>query len=219
MARDNLGLVHVYTGKGKGKTTFSIGIALRALGSGMKVAVVQFMKGGGYTGEFVAANNFFPDNQFSFSQFGKGCVREDLQLKLGDSSNSADAAAGKCKKGDFVRESKECGDCRWCFTYEKEIDRENVRQGLNHAKKLIESGNWDIVILDEINCAAAEGIVEPSEVLELVKIAQKSKKVELILTGRNAPQEFIEAADLVSEMREIKHPWQKGISARKGIEY
>jgi len=214
MARDNLGLVHVYTGKGKGKTTFSIGIALRALGSGMRVAVVQFMKGGGYTGEFVAANNFFPDNQFSFSQFGKGCVREDLQLKLGDS-----AVANKCKKGDFVREAKDCGDCRWCFTYEKEIERENVRQGLSHAKKLIESGNWDLVVLDEINCAVAEGIVEPSEVLELAKLIQKSKKIELIFTGRNAPQEFIDAADLVSEMREIKHPWNKGISARKGIEY
>jgi len=225
MARENLGLVHVYTGKGKGKTTFSLGIALRALGSGMKVAVVQFMKGGGYTGEFVAANNFFPDSQFSFSQFGKGCVREDLQLKLGeangagDGSNDSAAAASKCKKGNFVRNSAECGDCRWCFTYEKEIERENVRQGLAHARKLIDSGNWDLVVLDEINCAVAEGIVEASEVLELARIAQKSKKVELILTGRNAPQEFIEFADLVTDMNEIKHPWQKGISARKGIEY
>jgi cob(I)alamin adenosyltransferase len=214
ITRDNLGLVQVYTGKGKGKTTFSLGIALRALGSGMKVAVVQFMKGGGYTGEFVAANNFFPDYQFSFSQFGKGCVNEDLQLKLGEAT-----VAGKCKKGDFIRESKDCGDCRWCFTYEKEIERENVRAGLGHAKKLLESGNWDIVVLDEINCAVAEGIVEASEVLELAKIVKKSKKVELILTGRNAPQEFIDFADLVTDMNEVKHPWQKGIAARKGIEY
>ena len=215
MAKSNLGLVHVYTGKGKGKTSFALGIALRALGSGLKVAVVQFMKGGGYTGEFVAANNFFPPAQFSFSQFGKGCVREDLQLKLDSLGNGS--AKKFCKKGDFVRDSKECGECRWCFSYEEEVEKGQVREGLAYAKKLLDSGNWDLVILDEINCAVAEGIVDAADVVELAKGMPKG--VELVLTGRNAPKELVELADLVTEMNEIKHPWQKGIGARKGIEY
>ncbi|GAG05892.1 unnamed protein product, partial [marine sediment metagenome] len=178
---------------------------------GLKVAIVQFMKGGEYTGEFKAAKNFFPASQFSFVQFGKGCVKESLQLKLNGSEKNV------CKKGDFIRDVKACGDCRWCFTYEQELEKEQVREGIKHAKQILGSGEWDLVILDEINCAASQGIVPVSAVVELVK--KKPKNIELVLTGRNAPEELLEIADLITEMREIKHPWKKGISARKGIEY
>jgi cob(I)alamin adenosyltransferase len=170
------GLVQVYTGNGKGKTTAAFGLALRAVGRGLKVYVIQFIKGGFDYGELYVVDKL-----------------PNLKLK----------AFGR---GKFVTE-KPAG---------KE-DVELAEEALTLAEEVVKSGEYDIVILDEINVALNLKLIKTEKVLELIK--NKPKHVELILTGRYAPNEIIEAADLVTEMKEVKHPYNKGIQARKGIEY
>ena len=206
MPRSKLGLVHVYTGEGKGKTTMSMGIALRAIGQNLKVCIVQFLKGGAYTGEFLAASNYLPN--FHFKQFGKPCIKEKKQLKLNSFPNGL--------KVDFIREDIDCGDCRFCFLADKE-EKLLARKAIEHADEITRTGDYDIIILDEINNAAHKGLIGVDEVLKIIN--NKYENTELILTGRNAPKEFIERADLVTYMQEIKHYFNKGIKARRGIEY
>ena len=170
------GLVQVYTGNGKGKTSAAFGLALRAIGRGLKVYVVQFIKGGFDYGELYVVDKL-----------------PNLKLK----------AFGR---GRFVTE--------------KPPSKEDVRlseEALALAEQVVKSGGYDIVILDEINVALNLKLINLDEVLELIE--NKPKHVELILTGRYAPEEIIEAADLVTEMKEVKHPFNKGYQARKGIEY
>ncbi len=163
----------MYTGKGKGKTSAALGLAVRALGRNLKVCIVQFMKGL-ETGELL----FFRGvKNIEIRQFGSG---------------------------KFVSR----GDKK---------EREIALAGLEYAKSQMLSGKFDILILDEINVAITMEILEVSEVIKLIEL--KPENVELILTGRDAPQEIIEIADLVTEMREIKHYFSKGVEARKGIEY
>ena len=170
------GLVQVYTGNGNGKTTAAFGLALRAAGRGLKVYIIQFIKGGFDYGELYVVDNL-----------------PNLTLK----------AFGR---GKFVTE-KPAG---------KE-DVELAEEALALAEEVVKSGEYDIVILDEINVALNLKLIKIEKVLELIK--NKPKHVELILTGRYAPNEIIEAADLVTEMKEVKHPFNKGYQARKGIEY
>ena len=170
------GLVHVYTGNGKGKTSAAFGLALRAIGRGLKVYVIQFIKGGFDYGE-LHASRYLPN----------------LELK----------AFGR---GRFIAE-----------TPPAKADVELARDALELAKKVVNGGEYDIVILDEVNVALNLGLIGVEEVIQLIK--NKPKGVELILTGRNAPQEIIELADLVTEMKEIKHPASKGVPPRMGIEY
>ena len=170
------GLVQVYTGNGKGKTTAAFGLALRAIGRGLKVYIIQFIKGGFDYGELYVVDKL-----------------PNLTLK----------AFGR---GKFVTE-KPAG---------KE-DVELAEEALALAEEVVKSGEYDIVILDEINVALNLKLIKTGRVLELIK--DKPKHVELILTGRYAPNEIIEAADLVTEMKEVKHPFNRGYEARKGIEY
>jgi cob(I)alamin adenosyltransferase len=170
------GLVQVYTGNGKGKTTAAFGLALRAVGRGLKVYVIQFIKGGFDYGELYVVDKL-----------------PNLELK----------AFGRGK-----------------FITEKPAGKEDVKlaeEALALAEAVVRSGKYDIVILDEINVALHLGLIKTEKVLELMK--NRPKHVELILTGRYAPNEIIEVADLVTEMREVKHPFNKGYQARKGIEY
>jgi len=193
--RNELGMIHVYTGNGKGKTTASLGLALRAIGHGFNVCVVQFMKGGRYFGELAAAENLLKNN-IQFAQFGQACPY-----------------AERIKKGTM-----KCGRCRSCFmTYEEEI--EQAKKALDYAKKILQSKKYDVVILDEINLAMSRGHIPVDDVLKL--IMTKHPGTELILTGRNAPSEIIAAADYVTEMKEIKHPFNKKrkITGRRGVEY
>jgi cob(I)alamin adenosyltransferase len=170
------GLVQVYTGDGKGKTSAAFGAALRAIGRGLKVYIIQFIKGG--------------------FDYGELYIVEKLpNLKL--------AAFGR---GKFVIEVSP-----------HEEDVRLAREAFELAKEVIKSGEYDMVILDEINVALNLKLVNIDETLQLIK--NKPKHVELILTGRYAPRQLIEVADLVTEMKEIKHPFMQGLKPRKGIEY
>lgn len=170
------GLVQVYTGDGKGKTTAAFGLALRALGRGLKVYVIQFIKGGFDYGELYVVGKL---PNLTLKTFGRGK-----------------------------------------FVTKKPAEKEDVKlaeEALTLAEKVVKGGEYDIVVLDEINVALDLKLIKTERVVELVK--SKPKHVELVLTGRYAPKEIIEIADLVTEMKEIKHPFNKGQHARKGIEY
>jgi cob(I)alamin adenosyltransferase len=172
---DSFGLIQVYTGDGKGKTTAAIGQAIRAVGQGARVVMIQFMKGREY-GEIRAVENV--DN-FEIHQFGRD--------EFVDKANPA----------------------------QRDIDY--AHKGLEKAQEILEDGGCDLLILDEINVAVDFNLIGIEDVLEL--IVHKPRHLELILTGRNAPQEFERVAHLVTEMKEIKHPYQQGIEMRKGIDY
>ena len=207
MAKKKLGLVQVYTGEGKGKTTLALGIALRAIGQNCRVRIIQFLKGGAYTGEFLAFKNFLP--QLNITQFGKPCVKEKQQLKLTGWGNGS-------AEPDFIREDVECGDCRECFLADNE-EKVLTFEAFQQAKEATSSGEYDLVILDEINYAINKGLLDVQEVIDLIK--EKDSHTELVLTGRSARQEILDLADLVTRMDEVKHPFQKGIPARRAIEY
>ena len=170
------GLVQVYTGDGKGKTTAALGLALRAAGQGFSVHIVQFMKGWRTSGELKALE-WLPS--ISICRFGRA---------------------------EFVHPQG--------ITSE---DREMAREALAHSQEAIRSGRYDLVILDEINVALAWKLVDLQAVLDLIKT--KPEGLELVLTGRSAPQEVIEVADLVTEMREVKHPYHQGLASRRGIDF
>ena len=194
------GLVEVYTGTGKGKTTSSLGLALRAVGHNLNVYMIQFLKSGD-TGELFSVQRYIPN--ITIAQFGVEAIKEK-QLKIFELTKEK-------KTKNVLRE-----DEVYRFPPDEE-EREAARQGFEHAKKIVSSGRYNIVILDEINCVMSKGLLDVKDVLELMK--SKPENVELILTGRDAPNEIIEAADLVSEIKRVKHPYDKGILARKGIEY
>jgi len=193
---NELGLIHVYTGNGKGKTTSSLGLALRAIGHGYKVCMIQFMKGGRYFGELIAAEKILK-NKLEIAQFGQACPYVE-EIKNG---------------------KKKCGKCRACFLpFQEEV--EQAEKALNYARKILKSKKYDVVILDEINVALSRNQLSTKDVLELM--LSKPKETELILTGRGAPPEIIDAADYVTEMKEVKHPFNKKykkITGRRGVEY
>ena len=201
MSANRLGLIHVYTGNGKGKTTTGMGMALRASGQNIKVYVLQFLKGGSYTGEFIAASNFIPN--ITFKQFGKACIKEKKQMKLDGTVQ-------------YLREDEDCGDCRYCFLSDQE-EQLLAQQAFEHAKEIIQSNKYGLIFLDEINVAISKGLISVDEVITMIN--NRPEKTELILTGRNAPKEIQDLADYYTEIHEVKHPMYKGIYARRGIEY
>ena len=178
------GLVILYTGNGKGKTTAALGLALRALGHGWRVLVLQFFKGDWPVvfGEVEMGRRLAP--QFEVLQLGKGFVQH-----MGDRKPFAEHQAA-------------------------------ARDALAVARERIRSGAYDVVILDEIIYAmdyAGVQLVSLDEVLGLIEA--KPPALHLVLTGRNAPQALVDRADLVTEMTEIKHPWQRKIPAQQGVDY
>jgi len=177
MKETGTGLVQVYTGDGKGKTTAALGLALRACGQGLKSYMIQFMKGEIYYGELGAAKEL-PDDCLTITQMGRP---------------------------DFVsRDNPE------------PIDVELAQKALELAREVIGAGLHDIVILDEVNVAMDFGLISTRDVLELIDT--KPSGIELILTGRYAPRSIIDRADLVTEMKQIKHHYERGVPARVGIE-
>lgn len=191
------GLIHIYTGAGKGKTSASLGMALRQAGHNRKVCIIQFMKGATYLGELIAINRFLGKN-IEIYQFGRDCTR-------------ADKVRDAIRVGSMV-----CGSCRDCFSPFEE-EQELTEKAMKFAAKMVSSGKYHLVVLDEILNSLRKGMVNNSDVLKLM--LSKAKKTELILTGRGAPEEIIVAADYVTEMQEIKHPMYKGIPGRIGVEY
>lgn len=173
--REMLGLVHVYTGNGKGKTTAALGLALRAMGNDLQVAMVQFMKCDQYYGEYEIAKSL---PNFTLLPMGRDCLVHE----------------GKAKQEDY----------------------DAAEAALRKAEELIQSGKYDLVILDEANVTIFMGLIKVQDVVKVVK--ERPPRVEVVLTGRYAPPEIIELADLVTEMRLIKHPFDKGVPAREGIE-
>ena len=180
------GLIQVYVGDGKGKTTAAWGQALRAAGRGLRVCVVMFLKGDPDLGEVSAAATLAP--QITVRQFG--------------ASRKRMAARG--------------GGAWWQTAYADE-DRRMAKEGLEFARTAMISGDYDLMILDEANVAMSEGLLDVAEVLKAIR--ERPAHVEIILTGRNAPQEIVDAADLVTEMRAVKHPFGRGTPARPGIEW
>jgi cob(I)alamin adenosyltransferase len=170
------GLIQVYTGNGKGKTTAALGLALRAIGHGMKVLMVQFMKGNIQCGEMESAKRL--SSHLTIKQVG----RETFISKTNPDPK----------------------------------DLQLAQEGFSMAKKAILNKEYDIVILDEINLAVDYGLISMAEILHLID--SKPKEVELILTGRNVKREILERADLVTEMVDRKHYYDKGVPAREGIE-
>ncbi|MCH8003042.1 MAG: cob(I)yrinic acid a,c-diamide adenosyltransferase [Nanoarchaeota archaeon] len=189
-SKEHLGLVHVVTGDGKGKTTSSLGLAVRALGSNLRVCMIQFLKSG-TTGELYTIKKHLPGMEIE--QFGVDAVKE-RQQKL-------DAFRDKGSKFVFNPDEQE---------------KEAAILGFQHAKKIINSKEYELVILDEINVVLDKSLIPIKDVLDLM---ENHGKVELYFTGRDAPQELMDKADYVNIIKGVKHPWQKGIKARKGIEY
>lgn len=170
------GCVQIYTGSGKGKTTAALGQALRMLGHGKKVFMVNFMK----------------------------------------TNESGEMAAIKEKLTDFHTASFGLRGCKSPERFGEE-DKEQAKKGLERAREAIRSEAYDMVILDEACVAAHFGLIRNEDLIGLIE--EKPEMVEIVLTGRNASQDLIERADLVSEIREVKHPYKKGLSERQGIEY
>ena len=146
MSPKRLGMIHIYTGEGKGKTTAAMGLALRAIGQGFKVYIVQFLKGGAYTGEFISLKNFLPSEKSGITQYGKKCIKELKQFKLIGIEKGFD----ECKYFDFIRDDINCGQCRKCFVVD-DMQRKLSREAFKHANQVISSGKYDMVVLDEIN--------------------------------------------------------------------
>ena len=167
------GMVHVYTGTGKGKTTSALGLAIRAVGAGMKVYIGQFVKGMKYS----ELNCLEKIDNIEVKQYGLDC---------------------------FIHEEP------------SEEDIASARQGLEEMKNILQSGDYNLVILDEANIATYYNLFSVDELIEAID--SKAKDVEVVITGRKADDKIIDYADLVTEMKEIKHYYQNGITARKGIE-
>lgn len=171
-----MGMVQVYTGNGKGKTTAALGLAVRAVGHRMRVKMIQFLKGWDFYGEIRGVQGL---DGFELVRTGTP---------------------------DYVPKGKA-----------REVDFSEARRGLELAREALSSGSYHLVILDEINVAVDYGLLDVQEVLEVIR--NRHEDTEVVLTGRYAPEEFIQEADLVTEMREVKHPYQRGVKAREGIEY
>jgi cob(I)alamin adenosyltransferase len=175
-AQDEKGLLVVHTGAGKGKTTAALGMALRCLGHGMKVAIVQFIKGAIDTAEERILRGF--GDQVVFLRMGEGYTWE---------------------------------------TQNRERDKAVAQEAWTEVEKFLQDPTFGMVVLDELNIAIHHEYVSLAQVLKAV--AQRPPMLHVVITGRGAKPELIEAADLVSEMKMIKHPFRKGIKAQKGVEF
>ena len=188
----NKGLVQIYYGHGKGKTTAAWGQAMRMAGHRLSCLVVQFLKGGLYSGELWAAERLAP--YLEVIQAGRGCPY-----------------AGPIKAGIW-----ECTGCGSCFQEAPE-DRDLTRLGWQVAERALVGGSYKLVVLDEIGHAIRKGYLAEETVLAV--LAQRREAVEVVLTGREFSPGILAAADLITEMRSVKHHFAQGEKARLGIEY
>lgn len=177
MDRLRRGCLQVYTGNGKGKTTASLGLAVRAIGHGHKVFILQFMKGSDNYGELETARKYLPN--LTIEQYG-------LQT----------------------------------FVSKENPSREDIgeaQKGYRRALEVVSGGDYHLVILDEINVALDYSLISLDQVMKIIE--SRPPHVELVFTGRYAHERILEAADLVTEMSLVKHPFYQGVEAREGVEY
>ena len=173
------GLVIVYTGNGKGKTTAALGMALRAIGYDHKVCMLQFIKGSWHYGEMDSSKKLEPN--FELIAVGKGFVGI-----LDDNSP-------------------------------REEHEKYAAEAVRICREKIFSEKYDVIILDEVKYAITLGLIDVQEIIKIIK--EKPSELDLVLTGRDVKEEIVELADLVTEMKEIKHPFKSGIKAKKGIDF
>src|ERR1700758_2830843 len=195
------GLILINTGAGKGKTTAALGTAFRAAGNGMRVLVLQFLKGSWHYGELDAAQ----------------ALNAALTPALGSAVTPDPGPPSAPAPQNFVMKQLGRGFVK---VGGAETDPEDIRlveEAWDEARNAIHSGEWDMVILDEINYAIGYGMLDPAAVAETLR--NRPEMVHVILTGRNAHPLLVELADTVTEMREVKHAYQRGILAQRGIEY
>lgn len=178
---DKRGYIQVYTGNGKGKTTASLGLAMRALGRNWKVLVIMFTKGGDDYGELNSFRNLSPEIQNNLTIVQAGLDR-------------------------IVYSHNKC-----------EEDEREILRGWEIAKSAIQNNEYQLIILDEINIVIDMKFIDVDEVVEVLK--NKPQSMEIVLTGRNAHPKIVEVAHLVSKIQPVKHYWDTGIVARKGIEF
>ncbi|GAC1658424.1 MAG: cob(I)yrinic acid a,c-diamide adenosyltransferase [Acidobacteriaceae bacterium] len=178
MTNERRGLIIVNTGPGKGKTTAAMGTAFRAVGNGMKVLMLQFLKGSWHYGELDAAKAF--GDNWVMKQMGRGFV------KVGGADTDPE-------------------------------DIKLVEEAWEESRQEIMSGKWDLIVLDEINYAISYGMLDPQKVVDV--LLQRPPMLHVILTGRNAHPSIVEIADTVTEMKQVKHAYEKGVLAQRGIEY
>ncbi|MDN5358058.1 MAG: cob(I)yrinic acid a,c-diamide adenosyltransferase [Candidatus Methanomethylophilaceae archaeon] len=173
--KDELGLVHVYTGNGKGKTTAALGLAFRAVGCGLKAIMIQFLKPSEEYGEQLAAKRFE----------GFEIVSMGLDHMCSDVTRSEDVRL--------------------------------AHEALDRLSEILSSGKYDLVIADEINVAMSWELLGPEEVIDVLD--RRAPFTEVVLTGRGAPEKIEDYADLVTDMLLVKHPFDRGIPARRGVEF
>ncbi len=188
------GLV-IVTGDSKGKTTNALGYALIALGLGKKVSMIQFQKGGGYSGELFVEEHF--SGLFEIKQFGGGCP-----------------ISAQIRSGELL-----FSKCVFCFRENKNPANDFARQALNYAWLNIKERNPAVLVLDEVSHAINNKLIELEEVLKLLDLCQQNGAL-VVLTGRRMPQPLVDRADIATECKMVKHPRRdQGIDARRGIEY
>lgn len=175
----NRGFVIVYTGGGKGKTTAALGLAVRSIGYGWRICMIQFIKGSWQYGEIEGVKRLLPN--FELNVAGKGFV-------------------------GILNDKKKHSEHKLA-----------AKEALELSRKKIISGNYQIVILDEINNALSLNLIDVDDVLDILKI--RPKEVSIVLTGSEADKRIIEIADLVTEMNSVKHPYEKGVISIKGIDF
>ncbi|MBR2526798.1 cob(I)yrinic acid a,c-diamide adenosyltransferase [bacterium] len=175
------GYIQVYTGDGKGKTTASLGLCMRALGRNWKVLLVMFTKGGNNYGELISFKQLSPEINDNLTIEQAGLDR----IVYSDNVNEDDIAA--------------------------------IQRGWNIVKEAVKNNSYNLIIMDEANIAIDLGLIDLQDVIETLK--NKPDEMEIVLTGRNAKQEIIDIAHLVSKIEPVKHYWDTGVVAREGIEY
>jgi cob(I)alamin adenosyltransferase len=177
--QEKIGIIQVITGDGRGKTTSALGTAVRAVGYGHRVIILQFIKGDWYYGEQDGIKRLAPEVEFEKCGLGFYKIMDDDKPE--------------------------------------ELHKKAAADGLRRASEAIKSGKYNLVILDEINNAIHEGLLKATDVTKILR--NKPETVHIILTGRDAHREILEVADMVSEIRDVKHPFKKGILAQRGFDY
>lgn len=196
MFKLNRGLVEVYTGNGKGKTTAAFGLAFRAAGWGLRVYIIQFMKLGTY-GENKSSQKFQENLKVDYVGMPYFIAWED-DIPLEDRKKVKNVVLCERGKPPLDYQTK-------------------VRDSFNAMKKEVQNGSWDVVIMDEVNVALYYNLLKLEDVVSFID--SRSDKVEVVLTGRKMPEEILKRASLITEMNEIKHPYAEGIPARRGIDF